>query len=500
MNALFLKAYRDLTKRRVRSLLTIGAIAIGVAGIVAIVSTAQNLTRAQADAFVNASQADIKFWAWDAPFTTERALAELPNVADAELRNNFSTRCKWNGVNRDVYLVGTRTLTLAGFAASPNYPTATILDYATIYANANDVQRLLGISGANEVLLKIQDYTHARDTARDAERFLRRRGIDHGAPDVRDPQNFLGKRELEALFVLLSVFSAVGIITSGFLVANTLAAMTGEQVGEIGTLKALGATRGQVLLVYLVASALYGIVGTIVGIILGTLASWRLLAFLGSFLNLETGFVFSPEGIGLGVFIGIFVTILAGLVPSFTATRIRVKEALEAYGITSTYGQGRVDRAVQKIIALPPLAAMSLRNLARRKVRSVITLAVIAVAVAASLAAQSTSTSVDRALDELFETFHADAWAWLDQWVGSNFTASFRAADGVTAAEVWTLTDAWVGTDRVRVWGLPTNTALYAPKLIEGRWLNADDVDGVVISTDLVAKQNVRVNDSISVE
>ena len=80
MFALFLKAYRDLTKRRVRSLLTLGAIAIGVAGIVAIVSTAQNLTVAQSAAYHNASQADITFWVWDAPPATERALAELAGL------------------------------------------------------------------------------------------------------------------------------------------------------------------------------------------------------------------------------------------------------------------------------------------------------------------------------------------------------------------------------------------------------------------------------------
>src|SRR5512144_1951569 len=106
MFALFLKAYRDLTKRRVRSLLTIGAIAIGVAGIVAIVSTAQNLASAQSQAYHDASQSDISFWVWDAPPTTARAMSELANVGAAELRVNYFTRCKWNGQNRDVQIYG----------------------------------------------------------------------------------------------------------------------------------------------------------------------------------------------------------------------------------------------------------------------------------------------------------------------------------------------------------------------------------------------------------
>lgn len=549
MNAFFLKAYRDITKRRIRSLLTIGAIAVGVAGIVAIVSTAQNLARAQADAYTNASQADITFWVWDAPPQTARALTEIPNVADAEVRNNYFTKCKWAGQARDVYLWGlnfadqhineiklldrtpnlgefvaessvralfavqvgdtiscrardgsTRNLTLAGFAASPNYPTAEILNFATVYANAEDVQRLLGIGGANQALLKIRDPLQARQTADDAVKLFRRRGVDHGAPDIRDPHNYLGKRELDALFVLLLVFSMVGIVSSGFLVANTLAAMTAEQVGEIGTLKAIGGTRVQVLAIFVIAATIYGVSGTILGIGLGALASWRLLSYIGGLLNLDIGFAVSWQGIGLGALVGIGVTMVSGLVPSLAATGIRVKDALEAYGITSTYGQGRVDRALQKILSLPPLAAMSLRNLARRKARSIITTTVIAVAVAASLAAQSTSASVDSAIDGLFQTFRADAWAWFDQRVGTSFAGMFRAADGVQAAEVWSLTDAWVGTDRVRVWGVPPETTLYSPRLIAGRWLHSNEPDAVVVSTDLARQQALQMGSMIGVE
>ncbi len=550
MFALFRKAYRDLTKRRVRSLLTIGAVAIGVAGIVAIVSTAQNLARAQLAAYDHASQADITFWVWDAPPTTSRALEELPNIAAAELRNQYFTRCKWNGEFRDVYLFGIesfgdarlnqvrlldrvprpgefvaetsvrdlfsvqvgdpvscrardgshRTLALAGFAASPNYPAATVLSFATVYANADDVQRLLGIGGANQALLKLQDTTQARETALAATRLLDRRGIDHNAAEIRDPENYPGKRELDALFVLLFVFSAVGLGTSGFLVANTLAAMTAEQVGEIGTLKAIGGTRGQVLAIYVIAAALYGIIGTLLGIALGSVASWRLLAYIGGLLNLDSGFGISLEGALLGMVVGIGVTVLAGLMPSLAATAIRVKAALEAYGISSTYGRGWSDRALQRIIALPPLAAMSLRNLARRKMRSLITMAVIAVAVAASLAAQSTSTSVDSAIDGLFRTFRADAWVWFDQWVGSNFAGNFRAADGVRVVEVWSLGDAWVGPSRARLWGVPADTALYTPRLVAGRWYQPGESDAVVISTDLAQDKGLSVGDTIEIE
>jgi putative ABC transport system permease protein len=151
-------------------------------------------------------------------------------------------------------------------------------------------------------------------------------------------------------------------------------------------------------------------------------------------------------------------------------------------------------------VALPPLAAMSLRNLARRKTRSLITAGVIAVAVAASLAAQSTSTSVDSAIEGLFQTYRADAWAWFDQWIGTNFAANFRSADGVRAVEVWSLGDAWVGASRTRLWGVPADTTLYAPRLVAGRWYSPGETDAVVISTDLAQEKSLRVGDIIDVE
>src|SRR6185436_14528801 len=119
---------------------------------------------------------------------------------------------------------------------------------------------------------------------------LDRRQIQHNTPTLRDPDNYVGKRELDALLAVLAIFSVVGLLTSGFLVANTLAAIVTEQVSEIGTLKALGGTRGQVMLVYLLSALVYGIVGTALGLVVGAFASWRLMVFIGTLLNLTVDF------------------------------------------------------------------------------------------------------------------------------------------------------------------------------------------------------------------
>ncbi len=577
--ALFRKAYRDVTKRRVRSLLTLLGILIGVGGVVAIVSTGQNLARAQAAAYADASQSDISYWVWNAPASLPRALAEIDNVRAAELRVDLFTRCRWtlDGQEsaRDVSLHGVadfdnmqvdevflrsgrfpregevvaeqsaldvmplqlgdtlicrgssgqpdRTLTLVGTVQTPNYPNASLLDYATLYAPSPDVIRLLGASGSNSLLLKVDDLSHASDTARNVTQLLDRRNLQHQSPTIRDPENFLGKRELDALLALLSIFSIVGLVTSGFLVANTLAAIVTEQVSEIGTLKALGGTRAQVMLVYILSALVYGIAGTALGLIVGALASWQLMLYIGSLLNLTINFQVSPLGIVLGVIVGLGVALLAGTIPAYSATRIPVKRALESYGITPTYGAGRLDRFLQRIVALPPLAAMSVRNLARRKSRAIVTMLVIGVAVATSLAAQAVTASVDSAIDELFRTYRADAWLWFGEYVGDNMRAALTTVPGVNQAEVWSLQNVWVSKSatpesakepgfsllapttpktavQARVWGLPATTTLYIPDLVAGRWYHARETDTAVISTDLVQSLAVKLGDTIAVD
>lgn len=564
--ALFRKAYRDITKRRVRSLLTLLGIVIGVGGVVAIVSTGQNLARAQQSTYADASQADVSYWVWNAPASLPRALDEIENVRVSELRADFFTRCRWDTGARDVYLHGVndfnnmqvdqvflragrfpvtdsevvieesartviplqfgdtfscrgnsgqpdRTFTLVGAIQTPNYPSASLLDYATMYAPTSDVIRLMGATGANGLRVKVDDIALANDTAREISQLLDRRQIQRDTPVVRDPENYIGKRELDALLAVLAIFSVVGLITSGFLVANTLAAIVTEQVSEIGVLKAIGGTRGQVLLVYLLSALVYGVVGTTLGLVVGAIASWRLMVYIGTLLNLTVEFQLSPLGIVLGAIVGIGVTLLAGMIPAYSATRIPVKRALESYGITPTYGRGKLDRSLQRIVVLPPLAAMSVRNLARRPSRAIVTMVVIGVAVATSLAAQAVSATVDTAIDDLFQTYRADAWVWFGEYISDNMGAALTSVDGVEKAEVWSLQNAWVSlppkvadangsseSARARIWGLPADTALYIPKLVEGRWYEAGSSDEAVISTDLVESLGVRLGDSIQVD
>lgn len=550
----FLKAVNDIRRRKIRSLLTVIGIFIGVAGIVAIVATARNLEEAQRYNYANASQDDLRWWVWNNTENTEYAVSQLPNVAAVQRRASYVTKFRagpdWFDVtfygyadyanlkvNKLDFVEGrppgkgevafeqsTRELipslkvgdeviyrygpnnqearfTVSGFVRTPSNASAAILNFTLGYATAPDVQKMLGIAGDNEILLKVYDLADRDETRREVEDVFVKRNLQFGGYAARDPDNFLGKQELDTLVLLLLAFSGVGLVISGFLVANTLSAIVTEQIGEIGTLKALGAVRRQVLEVYFFTALLYGFVGSVFGIVGGFVLGKLLMAYLGGIVNFDASrFSFQPEALYLGLLVGFGVTLLAALIPAWSGTSISVRQALASYGISSSFGQGWLERGLARLRRMPPLVALSLRNLARRKTRNLVTFGVVALSCAAFLAAQSASTSVGQTISDLYDIYGADGWVQFSTQQNDGFAEKLKTVDGVVVSEPWSRGRLTVKASRVDLYGVPYDTALYQMPVVEGRWFNDNENNVALATTSLAAAKNIKVGDTIDIE
>src|SRR3569623_2119796 len=102
----FQKAFNDIRRRRIRSVLTIAGIFIGEAGIVAIVATSRNLEEAQRYNFNNSSQDDMRWWVWNNSVNTEYAIGQLPNIAEVQRRANYFTIFRLSSEWYDVTFYG----------------------------------------------------------------------------------------------------------------------------------------------------------------------------------------------------------------------------------------------------------------------------------------------------------------------------------------------------------------------------------------------------------
>jgi putative ABC transport system permease protein len=138
---------------------------------------------------------------------------------------------------------------------------------------------------------------------------------------------------MEMAQIGLNLFGTLALFMGGFIIFNTFRTVVTERRRDIGLLRALGATRRTVIGIILVEGLLQGLLGSGFGILLGYLMAAGALkvaqAPLSQFINLRLGApAVSPGLVGISLLVGVGVTVLAGLLPAWKASRITPLEAL----------------------------------------------------------------------------------------------------------------------------------------------------------------------------
>lgn len=128
----------------------------------------------------------------------------------------------------------------------------------------------------------------------------------------------------------LVVFAGIALLVAAFSINNTLAILVAQRTRDAALLRALGATRGQVLTSVVVEALLLGLVGAGVGAVAGLGLAYGLKGLLAGFgFDLPAdGLVVQAGTIGIGLALGTAVTLLAGVLPAIRASRVAPLAAL----------------------------------------------------------------------------------------------------------------------------------------------------------------------------
>ena len=196
-----------------------------------------------------------------------------------------------------------------------------------VWTTLNDLTAARRTPGAISVVnLRCQDDV-AKENLQDAiendERFKLK--------SVTEPEYF--EEQMSASIVMRSV----GFLIGGFLMfgamfaaANTMYAAVASRAREIGTLRAIGFSRGSVLGSFLIESVLLCLLGGILGC-LATLpfnglstgtANWA------TFSEITFSFRFGPWVLARGLIMALAMGLLGGLFPAIRAVRMRIVDAL----------------------------------------------------------------------------------------------------------------------------------------------------------------------------
>jgi putative ABC transport system permease protein len=249
---------------------------------------------------------------------------------------------------------------------------------------------------------------------------------------------------------VLLVFGFVAIFVGAFTIFNTLSITVAQRSREFGLLRMVGAMRRQVLGSVLLEALALGLLASLVGLGVGFGVAKGLDAIFRSMdLALpDAGTVFAGRTIVVSMLVGTLVTLIAGLIPAWRATRVPPVAALRDAdpGAHKLRLPARAVRGLASLIGRPAekvggsAGALARRNAMRHPGRTAVTASALMIGVAlvtlVTVIAQGLRDTTTGTLEKRISATHvitgADGWSPTDPAV-ARAVASTPGIDGVTA-------------------------------------------------------------------
>ncbi|MEU7581088.1 FtsX-like permease family protein [Streptomyces sp. NPDC041068] len=147
---------------------------------------------------------------------------------------------------------------------------------------------------------------------------------------------------------MATVFAGVALFIGSFLIINTFTMLVTRRTREIALLRAIGASRRQVVRSVLLEALLVGLAASVAGFLLGLGIASVLPDVLGTDADPQPDgpLVIGPGPVVAALVVGVGVTVLAAWLPSRRAARIAPVEALRTAEQPPSTGRSRIRGAV----------------------------------------------------------------------------------------------------------------------------------------------------------
>ncbi|MCC6616153.1 MAG: FtsX-like permease family protein [Anaerolineae bacterium] len=347
--------------------------------------------------------------------------------------------------------------------------------------------------------------TESANTLRDE---LVHQGVHVASVNINDEGHWAASI-FDGLATVLVLVGLVSLILSAFLVVNTISGFMAQQKRSIGIMKIIGASRGQIIGVYMVMVACFGGLALVLALPTSLLFASRLVYFIAPHINLDiTGFQVPFSILLMEIAVAFITPMVAALFPILSGTGIPPAQAVSDYVVQTSNNPLDVLLARLKGISRPAL--LSIRNTFRRKMRLLMTMITLTLAGAFFMSIVNVRNGLNTDIAILsrmadYDIFYALSSVYPKEAVERRV----RDQPGVEGAEGWaaaSVAQALPGDEQgsnFTLTGLPYDSALVDPLLVEGRWLDAPDYDNrydIVISDDLQNDSGLKLGDTLTLK
>lgn len=425
----------------------------------------------------------------------ERASFLLPNLMPAGVKVGDPVEIQMDSGRS--YL-----LRFAGLAHEPSRIPPTFAGVAYGYITPGTLEWLTGTRNMDELDITVSsdrlNQKHITAVAENIRTRLENSGIKVGSLSVPQPGVHPFQQIFDGLLLLLNALGISSLFLSGFLIVNTISALMGQQVRQIGMMKAIGARSGQIAGMYLFMVLLYGALALLIAVPASALVSERTTNLLAGFMNVDfPAFHIVPGLVAVQAAIAFGFPLLASIIPIVGGTRITVRQALTDYGLgQGVLRLGLTDRLLQNMRFLSRPLMLSLRNTFRRKARLSLTLATLVLGGAIFVGVFSVRAAMLLTLDDALNYWKFDVLVPFQRpYQTQLIEQEVSQVPGITRMENWGLTmvrrvraDDTQSQD-LTLFAPPPDTEMLFPTVIRGRWLVPEDENALVVSNGTIAAE-----------
>jgi putative ABC transport system permease protein len=136
----------------------------------------------------------------------------------------------------------------------------------------------------------------------------------------------------------LLVFALIALFVGSFIIYNTFSIIVAQRTKELALLRALGASRGQVLRSIILEALFVGLIASIIGVGFGILLAIGLNKLMQSigFSGPDTPIVLPPVAILVSLLVGTFITLVSALFPARRAATVAPIAAMRDVAVDRT--------------------------------------------------------------------------------------------------------------------------------------------------------------------
>ncbi|SEN59214.1 ABC transporter permease [Lihuaxuella thermophila] len=385
-------ALDSIFAHKLRSILTMLGIIIGVASVIVIVAIGQGGTAQLTEAFAGSQNSmnlvpkqdeNAGFFIQDENFFTETDLQDLRQIpeikqvvassfemASVQYRDKKATGTLVFGVNNNAFLemsgisvekgrsfqsadfhsmsggailskslaeklfpqqnpigkiirIGSQPVPVIGVLETPEGLQA-MVQTSEVYLPARTWRNIFGMMKISQVTLQVKEPGMMESAGKKAVKLLNRNHNKKDGYEVQNIEQMLQgiTRIANIMTIVIGSIGGISLLVGGIGVMNIMLVSVTERTREIGIRKALGATRGNILMQFLVESMTLSVIGGGIGILLGAGVAGILDG-----LNIWPAKVSVPVGIG-GVLFSMLFGVVFGILPANKAARLHPIECL----------------------------------------------------------------------------------------------------------------------------------------------------------------------------